>query len=78
VKGGKANQGNGHAILLYDKRNPEFREDGKAHRAVCAVRAGLKDKRLLRLCTWQQIVKLLDADEKLNWRAKQLREKYGF
>jgi len=78
VKDGKADPRNGHAVLLYDDRNPEFHEGGKAHRAVCAVRAGLKDKRLLRLCTWQQIVELLDADEELNWLAKQLREKYGF
>ena len=67
----------GHAVLLYDARNPEFAEGGKGYRAWEAVRSALKNPALLRRCTWQELVARLRRDDELNWLTGALRSKYG-
>ena len=67
----------GHAVLLYDARNPEFAEGGKGYLAWQAVRSALKNPVLLRRCTWQELVACLRQDDELNWLTEALRSKYG-
>jgi hypothetical protein len=68
----------GHAVLLYDDRNPAFQEGGKGMAAWNNVRAALKKPSLMQKCTWQEILSCLRDDASLDWLAKGLTEKYGF
>jgi hypothetical protein len=68
----------GHAVLLYDERNPEFKRGGKAMNAWQKTNDALKDKSLLRRCTWQELAKELRKDKELEWLTDALKEKYGF
>lgn len=67
----------GHAVLLYDVRNPAFAEGGKGYQVWQAVRGALKNPVLLRRCTWQDLVACLRQDDGLNWLTEALRSKYG-
>ena len=67
----------GHAVLLYDGRNPAFREGGKCYAAWQAVRAGLKDPTRLRRATWQQVAAALRREPTLEWLGEGLHLKYG-
>jgi len=68
----------GHAVLLYDARNPAFGDGGKGYLAWQAVRSALKNPMQLRSCTWQELVACLRRDDQLNWLTEALRSKYGF
>ena len=68
----------GHAVLLYDDRNPAFQEGGKGRTAWNSVRAALKKPSLMQRCTWQDVVACLRDDVSLDWLATGLTEKYGF
>ena len=74
---GKCNENNGHALLLYDERNPSFQDGGKASNAYALTKAGLKNKRLLRKCSWQRIVKYLRGRQEFYWLTKEFEMKYG-
>jgi hypothetical protein len=67
----------GHAVLLYDERNPAFREGGAGWNAYGAVKESLANDNVLRRCTWQDITALLRADVELSWLAGDLSSKYG-
>lgn len=79
----------GHAVLVYDARNPEFgsrvdgrggRRPGKAWSAYREVTASLAaNSALLRRCRWQQIVGAMaaDGDPALTLLVDALNEKYG-
>jgi hypothetical protein len=67
----------GHAVLLFDERNPAFREGGAGWNAYEAVKASLKDADRLRRCTWQGITAKLREDEEISWMAEELNLKYG-
>jgi len=67
----------GHAVLLYDERNPAFQEGGAGWNAYDAVKESLKNDNVLRRCTWQEITALLRADVELSWLAEGLSLKYG-
>lgn len=69
----------GHAVLLYDERNPEFLEGGKGFAAWKKTKEGLKAGResMLQKCSWQQIILAMKSDPELSWLVKMLHEKYG-
>ena len=67
----------GHAVLLYDGRNPDFAEGGQGHEAWQAVQSALKNPVLLRRCTWQELAACLRQDAELDWLTGALRDKYG-
>ncbi|MHB1455399.1 MAG: PGN_0703 family putative restriction endonuclease [Armatimonadota bacterium] len=72
---------NGHAVLLYDDRNPEFHDCcGKGMNAWQNTKDALKPefKHLLQKCTWQELVAELRTDPELKWLTDELNEKYGF
>lgn len=71
--------GPGHAVLLYDERNPAFHEDGKGLGAWAKARENLADPSRLQRCTWQQLTKCLrESGMELAWLADGLHKKYGF
>lgn len=69
--------GRGHAVLLYDARNPQFRPGGKGYSAYAAVRQGLRQPSLLQLCTWQQVAAAVRQDRQLDWLGEALALEYG-
>ena len=74
---GKLYPEGGHAVLLYDERNPAFQEDGAVWNAYEAVKKSLTNDTLLQRCTWQALVTRLRADGETSWLADGLRTKYG-
>jgi hypothetical protein len=67
----------GHAVLLYDKRNPQFQEGGDGWQAFLEVKEGLRDSSLLQSCTWQEVISAMAGDKELAWLVAGLLEKYG-
>jgi len=67
----------GHAVLLYDDRNPEFQSGGKGFIAFQEVKDSLKNPSLLQKCTWQQVLLSIRSEPKLDWLSDALFEKYG-
>ena len=67
----------GHALVIYDGRNPEFLPGGKAARQWEAATRGLVGRPLLRRCSWQRLVAHLANDPDLTWLVRGLAAKYG-
>jgi hypothetical protein len=74
---GRADATRGHAVLLYDGRNPHFGPGGAAWLAVRDVRDCLRCPGLLRLGTWQQVAGAIAGDGEVGWLAEELQLKYG-
>lgn len=70
--------GAGHAVLVYDERNPAFQEGGKGYGAYEETQGALLEPERLRKCSWQQIACLIRGEKSLSWLATQLDAKYGF
>jgi len=69
---------NGHALIVYDKRNPEFTELGKGTEAFRLAQHALKDNRNLQKISWQRIITtLMRQDNRLDWLNDTIRKKYG-
>jgi hypothetical protein len=69
--------GNGHVVLVYDKRNPAFQDGGKGYEAYEETRNALREPERLRRCSWQQIACVLRREKRLLWLSDQLEAKYG-
>jgi hypothetical protein len=74
---GTVSVNNGHAILIYDERNPAFRQDGDGFTAYTETRAALQESTMLRKCSWQRIVQHLREKNVLPWLTENLSLKYG-
>jgi hypothetical protein len=68
---------NGHAILVYDERNPAFQKGGDGFVAFEETRGALKIPSVLRKCSWQRIMRHLRTNMILPWLTEQLELKYG-
>ncbi len=67
----------GHAVLIYDERNPAFKEGGKGLHAFETTRQALKVPNMLRKCSWQQILAAMRTKSDLAWLTDELQAKYG-
>lgn len=74
---GELSPQNGHAVLLYDSRNPAFEEGGEGMKEWQKVRSALNDPTRLRRISWQILVQHLKEDNELHWLVEGLEEKYG-
>lgn len=74
---GRPSPTTGHALIVYDARNPEFRGEGGAshqwERAIDACRM----PGLLRRLSWQRLIAALSAAPELTYLVDGVREKYG-
>jgi hypothetical protein len=77
IKDGTASAKNGHAVLIYDKRNPAFQFDGEGESAYIETKKALKESAMLRKCSWQRIVQHIREKEILPWLTEELNLKYG-
>ena len=67
----------GHALVIYDERNPAFLPGGAAARQWEAATGALVRWPLLRRCSWQRLVAHLATDPDLAWLVNGLAAKYG-
>ena len=67
----------GHALIIYDERNPAFWPGGKARSAYDAVCATSRHSGLLRTVSWQRVIGLPSAVRDLRWLVDGLEAKYG-
>lgn len=67
----------GHALLIYDGRNPAFQTGGKAFSAFELTQAALRNPAMLRKCSWQRILAYMRAKRLLPWLTEELDLKYG-
>ena len=67
----------GHAVVIYDDRNPAFLPGGEAARQWKAATGALMRRPLLRRCSWQRLVAHLANDPDLAWLVDGLAAKYG-
>lgn len=67
----------GHALLIYDNRNPAFQEGGAAFLAYEETRCALREPAMLRKCSWQAITQYMRDEGILPWLTDALRGKYG-
>ena len=67
----------GHALVIYDERNPAFLPGGEAARQWDAATQALVRRPLLRRCSWQRLVAHLTNDRNLSWLINGLTAKYG-
>jgi hypothetical protein len=74
---GGVNPKTGHAVVVYDERNPAFQTGGAGDTAYAIVRGALREPSLLRRCSWQTIARRLRTAPALEWLADAVAEKYG-
>lgn len=74
---GTLSESNGHALLIYDERNPAFQNNGKVSIAYQFTKDSLFNKKLLRKCSWQKIVNHLRYNNALDWLTSEVNNKYG-
>jgi hypothetical protein len=77
---GIASPTNGHAVLIYDERNPAFMRDGDGDTAYRETKGALRPEyaHVLRRCSWQTLVEELRREPQTAWLAAELNIKYGF
>ena len=67
----------GHALIVYDARNPAFRDGGEANLQWRDALAACRVPGLLRRASWQRLAAAIAAAPDLAWLAEGLRAKYG-
>ncbi len=74
---GSVSLNDGHAVLIYDERNPTFQHDGVGLKAYMETKEALQEPTMLRKCSWQRIVKHIRGKDILSWLTENLALKYG-
>ncbi len=70
-------ESSGHAVLVYDSRNPSCSPTGKITAAYSRLRTSLKKPSLIRRCSWQSLLDRIRAESQLAWLAEAVNAKYG-
>jgi hypothetical protein len=74
---GAVSMHNGHAVLIYDERNPAFRPKGIGLEAYTQTQLALREPGMLRKCSWQRVVQHIRHRQLLPWLTERLALKYG-
>lgn len=77
VRGDVVAPNGAHALVLYDHRNPAFQPGGDGMIAFKQVVTALRDRSLLRRCSWQRLLARLRQDDSLDWLTDAVERKYG-
>lgn len=67
----------GHALVVYDGRNPAFGPEGRAGRQWAAALSACRVPGLLRRISWQRILAAMDTDQAFDWLLEGMAGKYG-
>jgi hypothetical protein len=74
---GSVSLSEGHVVLVYDERNPAFQNGGKGLASYEITRQALFEPKMLRKCSWQQIIRSMRTNGVLGWLTTDLEAKYG-
>jgi Restriction Endonuclease associating with ARP len=74
---GKLHTDRGHALVIYDQRNPAMARDGACDRQWQAAYEALQARSTLRRLSWQAFIAQWPGDPVLNWLKEELAAKYG-
>ena len=74
---GKPNRTVGHALVVYDARNPEFQGGGEAERQWNQAVAACRMPGFLRRLSWQRLMTTFACVPELKYLVDGVREKYG-
>jgi hypothetical protein len=74
---GCVNPSKGHAVFVYDDRNPAYRFNGAADAQLRMAASACRVPGLIRRVTWQQIVRVCVGSEDLAWLLDAIEEKHG-
>lgn len=74
---GTASVDDGHAVLIYDERNPAFQAGGAGLAAYTETQRALREPTMLRKCSWQRIIQHISHGGFLSWLTEELALKYG-
>jgi len=74
---GKVDQEMGHAVVIYDARNPKFQKNGEAYSIFEDTRYYLRNPKNLRKCSWQKLIDHIRHKGEMGWLTEQLSFKYG-
>ncbi len=75
---GEVDPARGHALLVYDARNPAFGVGGKADRQWEDATAACLVPGLMRRLSWQRLLGFVSDAPELGWLIDGVRTKYGF
>lgn len=67
----------GHALVIYDARNPAMAAGGLGDEQWRATKSALRSPALLRRLSWQSFIAQWPSDTVLNWLRSELNAKYG-
>jgi hypothetical protein len=67
----------GHAVLVYDSRNPSCIAQGRIAQAYSRMRQELRRAAHIRKCSWQTLLACIKRTRGLEWLAAAVAEKYG-
>ena len=74
---GKLDLTNGHVLVVYDSRNPEFRQDGNAASQWILATASSRVTGLIRRLSWQRLMSVLAQAPELAYLVDSVERKYG-
>ena len=74
---GKLDRSRGHALVVYDARNPEFQSSGRAERQWELTVAACRVPGLLRRLSWQRVMATAAGAPELAYLVDNVRDKYG-
>ena len=74
---GRVDIDGGHALVVYDARNPAFRPGGEAEKQWAETVGALAHPGLLRRCSWQRLAAHLARTSEFAWLVDGLAAKYG-
>jgi len=77
MRSGEIDPATGHALVVYDARNPAFDAGGDADRQWEAAVGACLVPGLLRRVSWQRLAGFITPASELTWLVDGLREKYG-
>lgn len=76
-KDGRVAPSSGHAVIVYDGRNPAYKLGGAADTQLRQAAAACSVPGALRRVTWQEVVRACSNSADLTWLPEAMREKHG-
>jgi hypothetical protein len=67
----------GHALIIYDERNPTMGPDGFGAKQWTQAVQSVREKKVLRRLSWQAMIRQWPDDDVLGWLTGELSAKYG-
>jgi hypothetical protein len=74
---GDVDPSRGHALVIYDARNPAFQAGGDADRQWEAAVAACLAPELLRRLSWQRLISFIAEPHQLAWLVDAVRQKHA-